>query len=143
MVPQFSICSWLGRERLSIQNIYVSDDYCEVENQLDTISLSRFRQVGKQTRNFSCHNLIELRTSFGEHLFSKDATFSENPPFLTSLIRTRTHTYQGIRNVNFSVNFAYVLMNDPLRIFPEFIWGHFAEKCFDFIFVDTIISNNK
>ena len=90
-----------GRERLSIQNIYVSDDYCGVENQLATISLSYFRQVGKRSRNFSCHNLIELRASFGEHSLSTDVTLSENPPFLTTLIRTRTHTYQGIQNVNF------------------------------------------
>ena len=25
----------------------------------------------------------------------------------------RTYAYQGVRNVSFSVNFAYVLMDDP------------------------------
>ena len=64
--------------------------------------------------------------------------------FLTTLIRTLTHTYQGIKIVNFSVNFAYVLMNDPLRIFPEFIWGHFVEKCFDlFLLIPSFLTTSN
>ena len=36
------------------------------------------------------------------------------------LIRTRTSAYQGVRNFNFSENFAYVLHAWPLR----FLWDH-------------------
>ena len=44
------------------------------------------------------------------HSFSTYAQFSEKLTFLT-LIRTRTCAYQGVRNVSFSENFAY-LLND-------------------------------
>ena len=43
------------------------------------------------------------------HPFSAYAKFSEKLTFLTSLIRTRTCAYQGVRNVSFSENVAYVL----------------------------------
>ena len=45
----------------------------------------------------------------GELPLSIYAKLSENLTFLTPLIRKRTYTYQGVRNVGFSENFAYVL----------------------------------
>ena len=48
------------------------------------------------------------------HPLSTYVKFSEQLTFLTPLIRTRTCAYQGVRNVNFSENFAYVLNEWPL-----------------------------
>ena len=57
---------------------------------------------------------------FRGHPFSTYTKFSEKLIFLTPLIRTRTCTYQGVRNVTFSENFAYVLNGWPLK---------YARKC--------------
>ena len=44
-----------------------------------------------------------------DYPFRMHAKFSEKLTFLTLLIRTRTCAYQGVRNVRFSQNFAYVI----------------------------------
>ena len=44
-----------------------------------------------------------------DHSFSTYAKFSEKTNVSYPLIRTRTCAYQGVRNVSFSENFAYVL----------------------------------
>ena len=46
------------------------------------------------------------------HPWSTDAKFPEKLNIFNPLIRTRTRAYQGVRNVTFSENFAY-LMDDP------------------------------
>ena len=43
------------------------------------------------------------------HPLSTYAKFPEKLTFLTPLIRTRACAYQGVRNVSFSENLAYVL----------------------------------
>ena len=55
---------------------------------------------------------IEIRG----HPLSMYAKFSEKLTFLTPLTRLRTCAYQGVRNVSFSENFAYVLSGWSLTI---------------------------
>ena len=45
----------------------------------------------------------------GDHSFSTYAKFPEELTFLTPMIRKRMFEYQGVRNVKFAENFAYVL----------------------------------
>ena len=49
------------------------------------------------------------KRDIGGHPLSTYAKFSEKLTFLTPLIRPRTCAIQGVRNVNFSENLAYVL----------------------------------
>ena len=44
-----------------------------------------------------------------DHSFSTCADFHEKLTFLPPLMRTGVCAYQGVRNVSFSGNFAYVL----------------------------------
>ena len=50
-------------------------------------------------------------------IFQKTITIISHPP---SLIRTFTCAYQGVRNVSFSKNVAYVLYGWPLRHSEDF-----------------------
>ena len=66
-------------------------------------------------------NLLVETTTFGsaywsiifpkvirDHPFGTYAKISKKLTFLTPLIRTRTCAYQGVKNVSFSENFAYI-----------------------------------
>ena len=54
--------------------------------------------------------LVNSPVFIGDHSFSTYVKFSEKLTFPPPppLIRTRTCAYQGVRNVSFSENFAYV-----------------------------------
>ena len=54
--------------------------------------------------------------SFMHNLFSASAKFSEKTNISNPLIRTRTCTYQGIKNVSFSEDFANVLNGSFLML---------------------------
>ena len=51
-----------------------------------------------------------------DHRFSTYAKFSEKTNISYPLIRTRKCSYQGVRNVYFTKNIAYVLNERPLRL---------------------------
>ena len=55
-----------------------------------------------------------LTVSLRGHPLSTYAKFSETTNISKPLIRTRMCAYQGVRNVSFSENFAYVLNGWPL-----------------------------
>ena len=53
------------------------------------------------------------------HPLSTYAKVFEKLTFLTPLIRTRTCPYQGVRNVRFLANFAYVPNEGSLLIYKD------------------------
>ena len=62
----------------------------------------------------------------GDHWFSTYAKFSEKPTFLTPwYVHVHTCVYQGVRNVSFSENVAYVLNEWPPEVQQKRI-SHFA-----------------
>ena len=73
---------------------------------------------------------MELQVSVSElkpvdvmdHPFSTYAKFSEKTNISCRLIRTRTCAYQGVRNVSFSENFAFVLNKWSLMSLLEVMW---------------------
>ena len=90
--------------------------------------VNKGRKYFKLAKSLDTHVLLEMRTFVLEHRvkiiqkfyehsfnicwdqsFSTYAKFSEKLKFLTSLIRRCTCAYQGVGNVSFSKNFAYVL----------------------------------
>ena len=73
-------------------------------------------------KNFT-KSLIKGLIIVSDHSFSTFAKFTD---ISYPLIRTRTCPYQGVRNVSFSENFAYVLNEWSVNtfIFPDAYLGH-------------------
>ena len=91
------------KEKLSAANI-IPHSQCLFSYWYNNVQSFKWYEEISSHAPMTEHKVIYLKR---DHSFITCAKFPENITYL--LIRTRTFAYQGVRNVSFSENFAYLL----------------------------------